>query len=79
MIEIENADRPMTLEEALSKETVGITEIGVISANLQFVSKADAKRLGLLKEWGKVHGEEDDAESDAGEDVPTTPKAKKGK
>lgn len=74
MIEVENNERPVTLEEALAKESVGIADVAVISANLQFVPEKDAKRLGLLKEWKKVNDIEDDEE-----DVPTEAKGKKSK
>ena len=75
MIEIENSERPVTLEEALAKESVGLADVAIISANLQFVPKKDAVRLGLLKEWKKVN----DDESEEEEDVPTEPKGKKVK
>lgn len=72
MIEMENREPSMSLEEALSKESVGLEEVAIISANLQFVSEKDAKRLGLTKEWRKANDLEE-------EDVHTEAKGKKSK
>ncbi len=63
---------PLTLAEALAKDSVGIEEMRVISLNLEHVPEKDAKRLGLMKEWLKVRGEDEAV-------VPTPEVQKKGK